>query len=245
MSTIDKNNIGLPIIILLSLAVMLAGCLKPQIITDSGSLDVNAAATDASAFIRAGCIDTGNGRLDCSSIGLEDNFSCQEIMAQYDLGGLSPKVPIVACNVLLKDDGMDKGIVRQGCLYPMYRRYIIIDEGKYRPIEDKEGFIQYFAPVESPEEALAFAVALTNSRAAHNMTLPEGNMIYSVSSIRTTYVERIDAGFKVHLFYQQFCGCGNHPYFSIDYAVTRDGEVNEISSEKIYENPELFGLCVD
>jgi hypothetical protein len=247
MSTVDKRGIGLSIIIVLSLAVILAGCLKPRIITDSGSLNVNAAATDASAFIAAGCVDTGNGWLNCSSIGLEKNFSCESIRVPDDLGGLSPKTSIVECNALVENqtDDATAGIVREGCLQPLYRKYIVIEDGKYKLIGSKEEFIQSFAPVESPEEALAFAVALTNSYAVHNMTLPESKIIFFVSSIRTTYVEETDNGFKVQLFSQQFCGCGNHPYSSIDYAVTRPGGVNETSSEKISENPELYGLCID
>jgi len=246
MSTVDKRGIGLSIIITLSLAVILAGCVKPQIITDSGSLNVTATATNASAFIEAGCIDQGNGWLNCSSIGLEERFSCEEMRIPNSLGGLSPNVPIVECNVLAENWTGDTttGIVHEGCLQPLFRKYIVIEDGEYKLIGSKEEFIQSFAPVESPEEALAFAVALTNSYAVYNMTLSESYTTF-VPKIRTTYVMETNMGFNVHLFFSQFCGCGNHPYYTIDYTVTRAGDVNETSSEKIYENPEFAGLCVD
>ena len=245
MSTADKKWIGLPIIIVLFSALILAGCTKPEIITDPMSLNVTAAATDSSAFIEAGCIDPGNGRLNCSSIGLEEKFSCEEVRVPDNLGGLSPKVPIVECNVLIKNQTDDNaGIVREGCLWPLFRKYVIIEDGEYKIIGTKEEFIQFFAPVESPEEALAFAVALTNSYAVYNLTIPSNYNVF-VSKIRTTYVEETDIGFKVHLFFSQSCGCGNHPYYSIDYLVNNSGEIKETSSEKIYENPEFAGLCVD
>lgn len=246
MSNTDKREIGLSIIVVLSLAMVLTGCLKPQIITDPLSLNVTAASTDASAFIEAGCIDTRNGRLNCSSIGLEERFSCESIWVLDDLGGLSPNVPIVECDVLIENwtGNADAGIVHEGCLQPLFRKYIVIENGEYKLIGNKEEFVRFFAPVESPEEALAFAVALTNSYAIYNLTIPESYNVF-VSSIKTTYVEKTDAGFKVHLFFSQFCGCGNHPYYSVDYLVNTSGEVKEISSERIYENPELTGLCID
>jgi len=228
--------------------VLLSGCLQqPRIITDSMSLNVT--ATNASAFIEAGCIMDriwGNNGLDCSSIGLEERFSCEHIEILYDLGGLSPNVPIVECTFIAKNwtGGADEGIVREGCLRPEFRKYIIIEDGEYKLIGSKEEFVRFFAPVESPEEALGFAVALTGAYTDYNMTIPEGYKVFA-SEIKTTYVEESDGGFRVHLFDMQSCGCGNHPYYAVDYIVTRTGDVNETSSERIYENPQFAGLCVD
>jgi hypothetical protein len=237
------------ILISLLLAVILAGCLQPRIITDLGLLNVSVAATDASAFISAGCIEKENGLLDCSAIGLEERFSCKYISVPDGLGGLSPHVPIVECTVLAENmsDEEGAGIVHKGCLQPLFRRYIIIENREYKLIENKEEFIRFFAPVETPEEALAFAIAMTNSYAAYNLTIPQGYDVFA-STIRTTYVEKTnetDSGFKVHLFFYQSCGCGSHPHYAIDYLVTNSGDVKEISSEKMYENPKLKDLCID
>jgi len=247
MSFRDTKGTGLSIIIVSVLAAILFGCVQqPRIITDSMSLNVTAAATNASAFIEAGCIETGNGWLDCSSIGLEKMFSCEEIKVPGDLGGLSSKVPIVECNVLVENwtGDTDVGIMHLGCLYPLFKKYIIIENGEYKLIGSKEEFIQFFAPVESPEEALGFAVALTGSYPVYNMTIPENYKVF-VPEIKTTYVEESGGEFNVHLFNMQICGCGNHPYYSIDYIVTRAGESKVISSERIYENPQFFDMCID
>ena len=246
---VDKRMFLLISVSILMGAVLLSGCLKPQIITDSLSLNVTAAATDASAFIEAGCLkngDWGNRGLDCSSIGLEERFSCENIKIPDDLGGLSPNVPIVECTFISKNwtGEEDEGIVREGCLRPEFRKYIIIEDGEYRLIGSKEEFVRSFAPVESPEEALGFAVALTTAYTDYDITIPNGARTFT-SEIRTTYVEEGDGGFNVHLFDAQSCGCGNHPYYSIDYIVTFAGEVNQTSSEKVYENPLFIGLCVD
>jgi len=247
MSPMNTERTGFLIVFVSVLAVILVGCVQqPKIITDSMSLNVTATITDASAFIEAGCIETGNGWLNCSSIGLEKMFSCEEIKVPGDFGGLSSKVPIVECNVLVENwtGDMDVGIMHLGCLYPLFKKYIIIENGEYKLIGSKEEFIQFFAPVESPEEALGFAVALTGSYPVYNMTIPESYKVF-VSEIKTTYVKESDGEFNVHLFNMQICGCGNHPYYSIDYIVTRAGEVNTMSSERIYENPQFSDMCVD
>jgi len=246
MASMDAKGIVFSVISISVLAIIMAGCLRPNIITDSGLLNVTATATNFSVFIEAGCIEQGNGWLDCSSTSLDKRFSCEEMWVPKGLGGLSPKVQIVECNVLAKNEIEDTtaGIVRLGCMLPIFRKYIIFVDGEYKLIGSKEEFIQFFAPVESPEEALAFALALTGAYADYNMTIPEGYVVLA-SEIRTTYVEESGGNFKVHLFDMQSCGCGSHPYYSVDYTVTLAGDVNEISTEDIYQNPKLIGLCVD
>jgi hypothetical protein len=234
--------------LLLIISVIAVGCLQqpPEIINDSGALNASATATNASAFITAGCTEKGNGELNCSAIGLEKRFSCENIRVPDGLGGLSPGVPIVECTVLARNwtGGTDAGIVREGCMLPLFRKYIVIEDGGYMLIGSKAEFVRFFAPVGSPEEALGFAVALTNSHPAYNLTIPQGYNVY-VSKIRTTYVEKTDDGFDVRLFLQQFCGCGSFPYYAIDYHVTLAGGVNETASERVCEDPKLAGMCID
>lgn len=242
------HPIFLAFIVLLVGFILLSGCTRQlNVIEDSGALNVNATATDASVFIEAGCVDTGNGALDCSAIGLEERFSCEDYMrVPDDLGGLSPRLPIIECNVLVENwtEAPEEGIVREGCLLPLYRKYIVLSGGEYKLIGSKEEFVDLFAPVDSPEEALGFAVALTSAYAAHKLSIPENYRVF-VQEIRTTYVEEKDGSYNVHLFLAQPCGCGNHPYYAVDYVVTRAGDVRETASEKIYENPQFAGLCVD
>lgn len=47
----------------------------------------------------------------------------------------------------------------------------------------------------------------------------------------------------VHLFESELCGCGSHPYYAIDYLVTRDGNVTELSKEEVFNS--TMQICVD
>jgi hypothetical protein len=199
---------------------------------------------DSNPFIDAGCFVDGYN-LDCSNLGFDQRFGCIRISNASDaLGNLSPKLPMVECLVRSEDYNLNssEGIVREGCMMPMYRRFIAMQDEEFKLIRTKEEFLSMFAPVENKEEALSFAVALTSSFPKYDASAPEGYFPIA-SPIKPTYVEETDGGFKVHLFDYDVCGCGSHPYYAIDYSVTKDGNVTELSRQKVYDSNS--NICVD
>lgn len=200
---------------------------------------------DISPFIELGCVEK-NYYLDCKSIGLENRYSCDVILPTKYLGGLSPKVPIVEC--IIRDYNYNlsenEGIRRMGCMLPSINKYVILINGDLKVINNKEEFKQFFTPIETKEEALSYVIALTGSFPMYNITIPSHYRVF-VKEIEETYVKEIEGGFKVHLFDYLRCGCGPHPYYAVDYVVTRSGDVKEIYRERIFENPKEDNLCVD
>jgi hypothetical protein len=201
-------------------------------------------SSDSNAFIDEGCFVDGYN-LDCSNLGLDQRFGCIWISnASAALGNLSPTLPMVECLVRSEDYNFNssEGIVREGCMMPMYRRFIAMQDGEFKLISTKEEFLSMFAPVETKEEALSFAIALTSSFTKYDASSPEGYFPVA-SPIKPTYVEETEGGFKVHLFDYDVCGCGSHPYYAIDYSVTRAGNVTELSRQKVYDSNS--NICVD
>ena len=180
-----------------------------------------------------------------SSTRIDSNalFSCMQISnASLALENLSPQLPIVECLYLSKDYNSQEGILREGCMMPLLRRYIVKQGEEFKLIESIEDFWSIFAPVETKEEALAFSVALTSSLPRYDTSVPEGYFPVS-SCITPTYAKETEGGYLVHLFDKEICGCGSHPYYAIDYLVTRDGNVTELSREKVYDSN--MQMCVD
>jgi hypothetical protein len=62
-------------------------------------------------------------------------------------------------------------------------------------------------------------------------------------SIQPTFIKDVEQGFEVHLFDQLICGCGTHPYYAVDYLVTRAGVVTEQSRQKAYDS--RSEICFD
>ena len=211
---------------------------------DHASLQPSA-SIDSNASIDAGCFSDGYG-LNCSSLGFDPRFGCMQISnASSALDNLSPKLPVVECFILSGDYNSEAGIVREGCMMPVFRRYIALQGEEFELIRSKEEFLSVFSPVETKEEALAFAVALTSSLPRYDTSVPEGYfpVTSSTSSIRPTCVEETEEGFKVHLFDSEICGCGSHPYYAVEYLVTKEGNVTELLREKVYDSN--YNICVD
>jgi hypothetical protein len=174
---------------------------------------------------------------------LDQRFGCMRISnVSGALDNLSPKLPMVECLFLGKEYNSQEGIVREGCMMPLFRRYIAEQDGEFKLIRSKEEFRTIFAPVETKEEALAFAVALTGSLPRDDTSVPDGYFPVK-PSIEATYAKVSEEGFKVHLFDSEICGCGSHPYYAIEYLVTVDGNVTELSREKVYDS--TTQICVD
>ncbi|MDQ1262154.1 MAG: hypothetical protein QG575_1335 [Euryarchaeota archaeon] len=166
----------------------------------------------------------------------------QIINASQALENLSPQLPIVECLFRSEDYNSQEGIVREGCMMPLFRKYIAKQGEEFQLIESIEEFQSIFAPVETKEEALAFAVALTSSLPRYDTSVPEGYFPVS-SSITPTYAKETEGGYIVHLFDSELCGCGSHPYYAIEYLVSKAGHVTELSREKVYDS--TMQMCVD
>jgi hypothetical protein len=166
----------------------------------------------------------------------------QIINASSALENLSPQLPIVECLYLSEDYNSQEGILREGCMMPLFRKYIIKQDDEFKLIESIEDFRSIFAPVETKEEALAFAVALTSSLPRYDTSVPEDYFLVP-SSITPTYVKETEGGYLVHLFESELCGCGSHPYYAIDYLVTGDGNVTELSREEVFNS--TMQICID
>jgi hypothetical protein len=127
---------------------------------------------------------------------------------------------------------------------PMLVRYVIAVEGEFRLVKNADEFQAVFAPVESADEALSFAISLANVYALYGLKV-DWKYRYTVSALEDTYVDTTEGGYIVHAFDYQFFGCGLHYYYAVDVKVKSDGNVAELTRTKIYRNPALDDLCQD
>jgi hypothetical protein len=201
---------------------------------------------NGSVFLEQGCVDAYNdGRnLNCSSLGLEQRFSCNHI-ALANITGFSPNLEIAECWTAGWEDSEQEGILHGGCMLRQSATYLAAvwnGSWEFEKLETWEEFRSQFGPVESKEEALAFALAYSGDL-AYSGEIPSGMRRFAPA--HATSVEEGANGYTVNLLDYQFCGCGPHPYYENTYLVNRTGEVGLVSSVRIYENPEQDGLCVD
>lgn len=203
-------------------------------------------ASEIKPFIDLGCARESSAAYVTCPVKTEPfaSFGCSSIRSTNRLGALEPDLPIMQCVVSSTDRSLAlPNIYNAGCLVNHFVRYIIFQDGQFKLVSNLEEFRKVYAPVESPDEALSYALATTGFKAYYNQKLE--NYRYKVDLIEDTHVDQTPEGFTVHLFDDRLCGCGPYATSAVQVKVSCSGEVSIEAKTVLYEDPRLDGLCVD
>ncbi len=125
-----------------------------------------------------------------------------------------------------------------------YVRYLVEVDGEMRLIDSAEGLQQLYAPIESEDEALSYAVAVTGLAPLNDLELHPfykrhtRPMIESHSAFDGTQ-------YTVNLYDTYLCGCGPHIVSSITVTVQQDGSFKLSEPIGAFSDPKTDGLCID
>lgn len=210
-------------------------------------------------FSDAGCVFDEYGRGTCRNDGPLADVGCVRIEAATDLlGALSPSYPIVRCM-----DAGARGLGAEfvatggysytaagdffyivGCEVNSGVQYVIVRDDEFVLIETEDEFRQLFAPIESADEALSYALAVTGLEAYYGLEL-DLSAVYFVDNIEDTHVETVADGYLVQLDQRTICGCGRKPITAVEFHITPQGHITQLNREAVYEWPALNCLCID
>ena len=183
------------------------------------------------------------------------DFGCDEIQAPSNLlGGLDPSYPIAICaNQYIPGEGTEELEAQiesgqffyyTGGLFGSYVRYIVYQNGEFVLLNTEEDLRKLFAPIESPDEALSYVLAVKRLSAAYGLAYDPAYK-YEVDIIEDTYVTPESDGHLVHLFFDQVFGCGPHWTSDVDVYVSADGIIEQRNSRQLFRDPTIDDLCVD
>ena len=186
---------------------------------------------------------------------LLSNFACHDIQAPSRfIGGLDPAYPIAICAIQLMPGETNEELAAEiesgqffyysGGLFGSYVRYIIYQNGEFVSLKAEEDFRKVFAPIESPEEALSYVLAVKNLSAAYGLQYDPA-YAYEVDTIEDTYVTPDADGYLVHVFHDQAFGCGPHWTSEVDVHVSFAGTIEERSVRQIFRDPSVDDVCFD
>jgi hypothetical protein len=170
-------------------------------------------------------------------------------------GGLEPNYPVAAC---LKDWASGDECLREsGGIVHICERVIVYLDGTFQLIGTQQELRELFAPIESPEEALSYALLATGYSAkyeADDYRLALGGNCdpgpqhyrYYTDVLEATHVVEVVNGYEINLFDSQVFGCAPHPVWSVPIQVYHDGGIVEGPKKKLFEE-DMSGLtcCVD
>lgn len=203
---------------------------------------------DYKSFEAAGCKADEQGSLRCPpNLPPFDQFGCFELaQAPGLLGGLKPAAPLMICTVEPQPDAKvdpNSYIYQKGCLQPIDVRYVAYLNGQFRLIKNLAELKQAFGPIESPEEALSYALAATGFQAYYG--LKDENYRYRVAQVEDTFVLPQGSGFDVLLYEYDLCGCGPHATNTRLVRMTAGGDLDVNDPQPVWEDPAQDDLCVD
>jgi hypothetical protein len=209
-------------------------------------------SVDTAPFESAGCSLDEYGSWTCPEDGPLASLGCDELhQAKEMLGGLDPATPLAECWYYPtnhpggeQDPFQAPRLYNHGCLLPVYVRYVIFRDGQFALIEDQEALRAAFTPIDSPQEALSYALASTRLEAYFDLRRQIGYR-YLADQLEDTHVVESGDGYAINLYYYQVCGCGPHTTSIVDVQISREGEMTLSEPKPAFENPAEDRLCVD
>ena len=201
-------------------------------------------------FLKIGCEWKHWQYASCEEGSIAEQLGCQTLYkpsAYY--GFLSPHDPFVRCYYFPEDfmefENMeDGGLFNAGCAQLVYERLLLYRDGEYQLVINREALKSAFAPIESENEALSYALAAYDLTTSYDFDPPK-DFRYYLEEIEDTYVNTTGAGYEVLLYGYQTCGCGPHAYYQQLILVTEAGDLRVLETNLAYADPEEDGLCVD
>jgi hypothetical protein len=161
------------------------------------------------------------------------------------LGGLDPSLPLArASTVLHYGEGEIDAVYVNQCLADQYIRYLVLFEGQIQLVDSVDGLASLFAPIDSADEALSYAVATSGLSALYDINETPDLKLYT-TPVEETFVKETGDGYLVHLFHTYLCGCGPHIVRSMDVTVSKDGTITISEPVEAFSDPQYDGLCVD
>lgn len=182
------------------------------------------------AFTFGGCDETSGLCPPNSQVG---QLGCQKVVARDQAGGLTPPIPAAWCLVEVGQPANLEAFIYEQHPNPRYRSIVVFNAGQYFLVSDPTRFVELYAPIESPAEALSLSLILINADALYNQAiLPTAN--YLVGSIEDTHVASYPEYYQVNLFSsEQTAACERTTYQDI-IRVTHQGQVILLSKEALY-----------
>jgi len=161
------------------------------------------------------------------------------------LGGLDPALPLaLGSTVLYQDEGEIQAVYVKRCMRYQFIRFLVFRDNQIELVDSVDKLSAIYAPIDSEEEALSYAVAATGYTAVFDLGNRKKLEFYN-PLIETTSVTSVDDSYKVTLFDTYLCGCGPHIIYSVDITVNQDGTLEVAEPQPAYSDPEYDGLCID
>ena len=232
---------GLVLISTVMILLINSGCTKSRFITHPRpQFDL-----ELDEFKSAGCsTKPSSSYWTCEEDSPISLLGCETLYPYQLFGALTPAYPMMTCEAFdqAPPTELQRYYKKSGCMRSYYTSIVIFYDNTFQLISSLSDFRTIFAPIESPDEALSYALAATDYHANYDSE-PDPDLEYLTNKFENTYVKETKNGFEVHLFtpFSPPCSCDPHISSAINILVTREGEISTLDSEPALQS----NWCVD
>ncbi len=222
-----------------------------------------AALIDFSPFTTAGCPVDEYGYRPCEKDSPLAGLGCDMISEpEPAAGALRPSHPLATCITFGENTSTGSDIdwigggdnytyrskgdyfYRTGGLINVLVRYVVYEQGQFTLIKTEEEFRVLYAPLETPEEAIGYVQTVTGLDAYYGLQRESG-YIYYAQEVEDTHAETAADGYQVFLFSADGSGCGLHNTYVVEFHLTMDGQITQVSKKPVFRDQSQDGMCVD
>ena len=190
-------------------------------------------------FFDAGCFTDSQGDLDCQSASFVSEFKCESYILLTEQGeNLNPKLVLLECPVVMQNYNVGDYFNCDGGFIYTCLSYVTFHDNQFVNIKNPEEFAAVFAPIESEEEALDFALL---SYDGLDKVQNKSGVLFEARS------EKSGENFAVTIYERssQF-GCYSEVhYYEVTYEVTKNGSITQKNRETVYTEDLGYLICVD
>ena len=178
------------------------------------------------ALAEAGCARDGRS-ITCAQGSPWLEFGCEfYLMPKAGDTGLPPGMDLLAQCLTPEVEEEDRSdyLFRTGCAFRNDVAYILQDGDDYRLISTLEEMQDLWQPIETPEEALTYAVLMTGLSATHHFAA-QPELIYFKDPLEGTRVTLENDHYLINLFHYETCLCEPWVNSEVFLSVDRQGEL--------------------
>jgi hypothetical protein len=143
---------------------------------------------------------------------------------------------LVAGCVLLTEDWEkppEGTIYISGCAFKFKKGYIFKSAGEYVLIDTVEELDKLFIPIDSPTEALSYALMRTGLNAKFEFTY-DPTLLYLQDTIEGTHITEEGGGYVMNLYHSEVCGCEPWITSQVNVKVDRAGTITWMDAIPVY-----------
>lgn len=156
------------------------------------------------------------------------SFGCEQQHSFPELDALTPAFPAYFCRRSAKNLLHPFAFQASGCLFPGYITFIVEHQGQATAPQSQAAFHALYAPIDTPAEALSYAIAITQFTQENRQIVLPGYRPFDQRTIPYQVSTEAADRYRAQIMVQDGprCGCAKRSLQAVTYQITKNGQIS-------------------